>query len=81
MISIKYKNLIINFREGLVCDNCIVCGSETIFESVRFSSCANGHKFPRCCISLLPCDRVPYVVCQNCDAVALTSFGEYPILS
>ena len=40
--------------------------------------CENGHKWPRCCMSLQVCDSVNLAQCSTCKAVALPQFQDYP---
>ncbi|KAL0268818.1 UNVERIFIED_CONTAM: hypothetical protein PYX00_010631 [Menopon gallinae] len=53
---------------------CIICGEPVKMDNIRLSSCTNSHFFPRCSLSLLPCDSVPYAFCRICDSTVLLEF-------
>lgn len=40
--------------------------------------CENGHRWPRCCISLQVCDSTTLAQCSWCKAVALPEFADSP---
>uniref|UniRef100_A0A1B6E6T9 Uncharacterized protein n=1 Tax=Clastoptera arizonana TaxID=38151 RepID=A0A1B6E6T9_9HEMI len=35
-----------------------------------YSLCVNGHKIPRCSLSLIQCNEVPYFICGQCGVLA-----------
>ncbi|XP_013391935.1 general transcription factor 3C polypeptide 4-like [Lingula anatina] len=52
-------------------EKCNICGEVINFSSAKQDSCGNGHKFARCCQSLLLVQETPYRKCQNCRALAI----------
>uniref|UniRef100_A0A1B6CKU8 Transcription factor IIIC 90kDa subunit N-terminal domain-containing protein n=1 Tax=Clastoptera arizonana TaxID=38151 RepID=A0A1B6CKU8_9HEMI len=50
---------------------CSICNSEIpLLNDHYYSLCVNGHKIPRCSLSLIQCNEVPYFICGQCGVLA-----------
>ncbi|XP_048245724.1 general transcription factor 3C polypeptide 4-like [Haliotis rufescens] len=49
---------------------CTIC-EESLQMDPSSCKCVNGHTFGACCLTLLPCDQIPYRKCQTCGALSL----------
>ncbi|XP_064648150.1 general transcription factor 3C polypeptide 4-like [Lineus longissimus] len=51
--------------------NCPICDEDLKDIASMAAECRSGHQFPRCCVTLLPCEDLRYRKCYYCDSYAL----------
>uniref|UniRef100_A0A1B6MNN9 Transcription factor IIIC 90kDa subunit N-terminal domain-containing protein n=1 Tax=Graphocephala atropunctata TaxID=36148 RepID=A0A1B6MNN9_9HEMI len=50
---------------------CSICGNEVSeLRELFYSECSEGHRLPRCSLSLVQCCQLPYFICAQCGALA-----------
>ncbi|XP_046678745.1 uncharacterized protein LOC124366330 isoform X2 [Homalodisca vitripennis] len=50
---------------------CSICSNEVSeLRELFYSECSEGHRVPRCSLSLVQCCQLPYFICAQCGALA-----------